>query len=229
MPEVTKTLKTLWDESLFQVAPPISVALGNRKIREPSTERQQAWRKMTRDQMLEVIGAEWERAKSLDEKLTKTTAALSISSAIGGAAARPLLDGLATSPMKVVVFVFLLFAIVSVFSGVIMGFAGLRPKARGGIGPDFATATRTASAAAKDACVQALAEFEVSNMRRSNEASGANAAIRNGIMAFVLATLLGLFAPRAAPPSPPQPTSVSASSSVRLVLPPSAPADPSVQ
>lgn len=227
MPEVTNSLKALWNEFLFQVAPPISVALGNRKIREPSTERQQSWRRMTREQMLEVIGAEWERAKSLDDKLTKTTAALSISSAIGGAAARPLLDGLATSPMKVVVFVFLLFAIVSVFSGVIMGFAGLRPKARGGIGPDFATATRTDSAAAKDACVHALAGFEVSNMRRSNEASGANAAIRNGIMAFVLATLLGLFAPRAAPPIPPQPPSVSASSSVRLVLPPSAPGETS--
>lgn len=208
------SLRALWREFVFQIAPPVAVALGNRKIAEPNQVRQDQWRKMTREQLLKVISDEWDRAKSLDEKLTKTTAALSVISAIGGAAARPLLDGLAPSPFKLVVFVLVLFAIVSVFSGVVMGFAGLRPKARGGIGPDFAAATRTDSAIAKTACIDALAGFEVSNMRRSNEASGANAAIRNGITAFVLATLVGLFAPRAETPVSPAPPSAAAAVSI---------------
>lgn len=206
-----RALKAFGLEALFQLAPPLAVALGNRKIAPPEAARLAQWRSLPLETLRSVISDEWERAKALDEKLVKTTAALSISGAIGGAAARPLLDGLASSPAKSVVFACLLFAIISLFSGVVMGFAGLRPKARGGIGPDFAVKTLKDDAAARTSCVEALAGFEVSNMRRANEASGANTAIRNGILAFVLATLIGLFAPRAPPPAPAAPPNATAS------------------
>lgn len=186
----------MFNEFLFQCAPPLAVLLTNRRVQKPTHKRMARWEKLPCETLLKVISEEWERAKSLDDKLTKTTAALSIAGAVGGAASRPLLDGLATSPMKVVVLVCLIFSIISLFSGIVMGFAGLRPKPRGGIGPDFAVMTQRCDHASKVACVDALSSFEVLNAKRANEAAGANAAIRNGILTFVLATLVAMFAPR---------------------------------
>lgn len=205
-------------ELLFQIAPPIAVALGNHRIQAPTSARQDTWRNLPLDSLVKVIGEEWERAKSLDDRLVRATTALSISGAVGGAAARPLIDGLASSPAKVLVIACVLVAIVSLFSGIIMGFAGLRPKPRGGIGPDFAVLTARDDEAARSACIKALAGFEVSNMRRANEADGANTAIRNGILAFVLATLVGLLAPRAPSPAPPPAPIASATVRVSTVV-----------
>ncbi|NOT87339.1 MAG: hypothetical protein HOP03_04065 [Lysobacter sp.] len=186
------------DEFLFHLTPPLAVVLTNRRVQKPTQERVARWQKLSPEVLLKAISDEWDRAKSLDDKLTKTTAALSIAAAVGGSASRPLLDGLANSPMKTVVLICVLFSILSLFSGIIMGFAGLRPKPRGGIGPDFAVMMQDGGEASIRACVDALSGFEVSNARRANEAAGANAAIRNGILSFVFATLLAIFAPREA-------------------------------
>jgi hypothetical protein len=41
----------------------------------------------------------------------------------------------------------------------------------------------------------ALMHFEITNLLRANEASAANATIRNGVVAFALAMILSLFLP----------------------------------
>jgi|SRR6185312_12172345 len=201
-----KRIKNVWkmlvEKVLFQLAPPLVVWRTNRRIQKPSQERTQLWIELPRETLLRVISEEWERAKSLEDKLTKTTAALSIAGAVSGAASKPLLDGLVASPMKIAVLVFLLISVISLFSGIMMGFSGLRPRPRGGIGPDFAVMTQSNGQVSKAACVDALIDFEVSNIRRANEAAGANVAIRNGILSFVLATLVAMFAPRAPQPTP---------------------------
>lgn len=219
-------LRSFGRELLFQIAPPIAAALGNRCIQAPDSARQDAWRTLPLDSLVKVIGEEWERAKSLDDRLVRATTALSISGAVGGAAARPLIDGLTASPAKALVIACVLVAIVSLFSGIIMGFAGLRPKPRGGIGPDFAVLTAKDDEAARSACIRALVRFEVANIRRANEADAANTAIRNGILAFVLATLVGLLAPRAPPPAPPPAPTASASATVRVSAAVAVPVEP---
>jgi hypothetical protein len=187
--------QSLLSEGLFQLAPLIAVRRWNLRIQAPTQERTEQWGKLPIETLLKIISEEWERAKSLDDKLTKTTAALSISGAVGGVASRPLLDGLAASPMKIIILVCIFFSITSLFSGVMMGFSGLRPRPRGGIGPDFAVKIQHSDEQiSKKACVDALSHFEVLNIQRANEADGANIAIRNGILSFVMATLFAMFA-----------------------------------
>jgi hypothetical protein len=200
-------LRGLLDCVLSQFAPPLFVLRANRRVQEPPHERTEHWSKLSRETLLRVISEEWTRAKSLEDKLTKTTTALSIAGAVSGAASRPLLDGLVASPVKTLVFICLFLSIISLFSGIIMGFAGMCPRPRGGIGPDFAVATQTQGHITKVACVDALASFEVSNIRLANQAAGANTAIRNGILLFVLATLVAMFSPRTEEKPPPHSSS----------------------
>lgn len=63
-----------------------------------------------------------ERAKFIDEKLFKLTAALSLAVAAVGVASKAVLDAMPAGPLKVSVTVVLLYAIVSLFSGTLMGF-----------------------------------------------------------------------------------------------------------
>ena len=174
----------------------VAIVIANRRVPIPDQERKNRWKSLTLEVLLKVISDEWDRAKALEEKLVKTTAALSISGAVGGVASRSLVDGLAESSSKMIVMILLVFSIFSLFSGVCLGFKGLRPKPRGGVGPDFAVSVREDSHDARDACVKALSLFEVSNIRLANEASGANSAIRNGILSFGLASFVIIFAPR---------------------------------
>ena len=141
------------------------------------------------------MSGEWDRAKDLDEKLFKVTTALSVAVTAAGVASKTVLDTLSTGPVKVGITAVLLYSIGSLFAGVLMGFAGLRPKERAGYGPDFALQIRHDNQAAAEAIADALMHFEVNNLVRSNEATAANMAIRNGVIAFALAMTCSLFIP----------------------------------
>ncbi|MGO7050104.1 hypothetical protein ACCT07_32380 [Rhizobium johnstonii] len=185
-------------DAWFQVFPFPRLIAVNRKVRgnrNKVDERQLAWVALGRQALLPILAEEWERAKFIDEKLFKLTAALSLAVAAVGVASKAVLDAMPAGPLKVSVTVVLLYAIVSLFSGTLMGFSGLRPKPRAGYGPDFALQIRHNNKHAAEKIADALKDFEIKNIIRANEASAANMAIRNGVIAFALAMTFSLFLP----------------------------------
>ncbi|MGO8247995.1 hypothetical protein [Agrobacterium tumefaciens] len=191
-------------DAWFQVFPFPRLIAVNRTVRgnrDKVDERQLAWVALGREALLPILAEEWERAKFIDEKLFKLTAALSLAVAAVGVASKAVLDAIPAGPLKVSVTVVLLYAIVSLFAGTLMGFSGLRPKPRQGYGPDFALQIRHNNKYAAEKIADALKDFEIKNIIRANEASAANMAIRNGVIAFALAMTFSLFLPPKPEPS----------------------------
>jgi len=141
------------------------------------------------------IESEWTRAKELDDKLSKLTAALSVALTVGGAVAKSIADGLAASDIKIAVLSLLLLSMVFFLYGAIIGFRGLRPKPRFGYGAKFMNEVAVGGESARRSQNEAAAGFEVVNMIRANEASAAIDLIRNGIILFAIATALSFVAP----------------------------------
>lgn len=165
------------------------------KTAEEPQLRSARWLDLGRDKLLALLDLEWERAQALEDKLFRLTTTLAVAVTAGGVVAKSLIESLVGWPARWVVFSLLVYAILLLFVGAVMGFSGLRPKPRPGYGPDFALKVQGRGVGAKRAAADALADFEVKNLLRSNEASAANLAIRNGVLAFGAALLLSLFAP----------------------------------
>jgi len=157
--------------------------------------RQTHWAGLGRDKLVALLVDEWDRAKLLDDKLFKQTAVLSVAVTAAGVASRSVLDAMPAGVVKIFVFGVILYAILSLFGGVLIGFSGVRPKERAGYGPDFALLIRHDNKASASLLADALMHFEITNLLRANEASAANATIRNGVVAFALAMILSLFLP----------------------------------
>ena len=185
-------------EAWYQIFPFPRVIAFNRTVRgnrDKVDDRQLAWASLGRQALLPILAEEWDRAKFIDEKLFKLTTALSLAVAAVRVASKAVLEALPAGPLKVGVTVVLLYAIVSLFSGTLIGFSGLRPKPRVGYGPDFALQIRHDNKRSAETIADALKDFEIENTIRANEASAANMAIRKGVIAFALAMTFSLFLP----------------------------------
>lgn len=195
---LTKMIGSWLAEAWYQIFPFPRLIAVNRTVRGNGNkvdERQLAWVSLGRQALLPILAEEWDRAKFIDEKLFKLTTALSLAVAAVGVASKAVLDSMPAGPLKVGVTVVLLYAIVSLFAGTLMGFSGLRPKPRAGYGPDFALQIRHDNKHAAERIADALKDFEIKNIIRANDASAANMAIRNGVIAFALAMTFSLFLP----------------------------------
>lgn len=185
-------------QAFYELVPFPRLLVANKLVARGSSDqdvRKQRWTGLGRSRLLELLDQEWERAKHLDDKLFKATTGLSVAVSAAGVASKTVLDSLSAGPFKVAITCVLLYAIASLFAGVIMGFKGLRPKQRPGYGPDFAVRTRRASQATSREIAAALMHFEIKNLIVSNEATAANMAMRNGVIAFALAMTTSLFIP----------------------------------
>ncbi|WP_312806249.1 hypothetical protein [Agrobacterium cavarae] len=217
---LTKMIGSWLAEAWYQIFPFPRLIAFNRTVRgnrDKVDERQLAWASLGRQALLPILAEEWDRAKFIDEKLFKLTTALSLAVAAVGVASKAVLDALPAGPLKVGVTVVLLYAVVSLFVGTLMGFSGLRPKPRVGYGPDFAVQIRHDNKYAAERIADALKDFETKNIIRSNEASAANMAIRNGVIAFALAMTFSLFLPPK--PEPPATPSIRINVDMRTTIP----------
>ncbi|MGD9844734.1 MAG: hypothetical protein AB7F39_03570 [Variibacter sp.] len=147
------------------------------------------------DDIKKYIESEWSRAKELDEKLSKLTAALSISLTVGAVVAKSIVDGLAASPCRVAILALLFLSMLFFLYGAMIGFRGLRPKPRFGYGAKFMNEVAEKGESARKALNDAAASFEIVNMIRANEASAAIDLIRNGIFLFAISMALSFVAP----------------------------------
>ena len=172
---------------------PIQMALVNRTLRaqvfaDPDIAA------LSNDDIAAYLTADGTRAKDLDEKLQKLTAALSVAVTVGGLVGQTMLGDLAASTLKTATaFVFLIAEFYLVI-GVVVGFDGLRPRPRYGYGPGFLRLMAEGGAAKRDELVRAANGSLRDNMMRANQASAAATAVRNGILVFAFAVILGLLA-----------------------------------
>lgn len=193
-------IKSVWSY-LFDA---FRMPLVNRRLakRLQSLDEHEAFndiRTLTDDDVKKYVESEWVRAKELDDKLSKLTAALAIALTVGGAVAKTIVDGMAASPIKLAVLTLLFFSMAFFLYGAMIGFRGLRPKARFGYGAKFMNATAVGGETARKTFNTAAAGFEVVNMIRANEASAAIDLVRNGTIFFALAMALSFFAPSKLP------------------------------
>jgi len=141
-----------------------------------------------------LIESEWARSKELDDKLQKLTAALSVSVTIGGLVGSTMLQDLASSGWKITAAALFLLAAGLLLTGVVLGFNGLRPKQRYGYGAGYMNIIAGGGDAARTEMIAAVRAFERDNQMRANEAYAAIASIRNGVLTFSIAMLVGLVA-----------------------------------
>ncbi|MBZ9766713.1 hypothetical protein LB526_08070 [Mesorhizobium sp. CA6] len=140
------------------------------------------------------------RAKELDEKLQKLTAALSVAVTVGGLVGQTMLGGLSASWLKTATAFSFLIAELYLVVGVIVGFDGLRPRARYGYGPAFLRIMSQGGDAKRNELIAAANASERDNIMRANQASAAASAVRNGVLIFVFSVFLGILAVEFAPP-----------------------------
>lgn len=172
---------------------PIEMVLVNRRLRRASSLDADV-AALNDDDVLAFLAAEGARAKELDEKLQKMTAVLSVAVTVGGLVGQTLLGGVTASWLKTAIAITFLIAELYLVIGVMVGFDGLRPRPRYGYGPGFLRLMAAGGKAKQDELVRAANGSLRDNMIRGNQASAAATAIRNGVLVFAFAVILGLWA-----------------------------------
>lgn len=170
---------------------PLHMKLANRKVAKQDLS-EFPFQELSNSQLDELIQSEWQRAKEIDEKLFKLTAALSISVAVAGLAGTTLLQTLSHSNMKYPIAIILLISSLQFIIGVYIGFSGAIPKPRYGYGAGYLTKTSGDDESARSERVNAASAFQRDNIIRSNEATAATISIRNGILVLALALFASL-------------------------------------
>lgn len=189
---------------------PVEMVLVNRRLRGASSSDADV-AALSDDDVLAFLAADGARAKELDEKLQKLTAVLSVAVTVGGLVGQTLLGGVTASWLKTAIAITFLVAELYLVVGVVVGFDGLRPRPRYGYGPGFLRLMAAGGKAKQDELVRAANGSLRDNMIRANQASAAATAIRNGVLVFAFAVVLGLWAAGRSP----SPVSMGAGAVVR--------------
>jgi len=149
-----------------------------------------------------LVESEWTRAKELDDKLQKLTASLSIAVAVSTAAGSASVQDIASRPLRYSIAGIFALGCLMFLGGALIGFSGLRPKARWGYGAAFMNKASAGGGGTRKVYRDAAIGFERDNMIRANQASGATACVRNGVVLFGLGMLAALAITTARNPSP---------------------------
>lgn len=177
---------------------PVEMVLVNRRLRRMSSSDADV-AALSNDDVLAFLAADGARAKELDEKLQKLTAVLSVAVTVGGLVGQTLLGGVTASWLKTAIAITFLVAELYLVVGVMVGFDGLRPRPRYGYGPGFLRLMAAGGKAKQDELIRAANGSLRDNMIRANQASAAASAIRNGVLVFAFAVVLGLSATEPSP------------------------------
>lgn len=136
------------------------------------------------------IDLEWERAKELDSKLSKLTAATSIALTVGGTASKLMFDNYAPYLANLISISLFCLSMIFFLTAAILGFNGLRPKPRYGYGARYLNIIAKNDEAAREIKEDAAGQFQITNMIQANQASAAIDFIRNGILVYAFALLV---------------------------------------
>ncbi len=172
---------------------PVEMVLVNRRLRRASFSDADV-AALSDDDVLAFLATDGARARELDEKLQKLTAVLSVAVTVGGLVGQTLLGEVTAPWLKTAIAITFLVAELYLVVGVVVGFDGLRPRPRYGYGPGFLRLMAAGGRAKQDELVRAANGSLRDNMIRANQASAAATAIRNGVLVFAFAVVLGLLA-----------------------------------
>jgi len=144
----------------------------------------------------ELIKAEGDRAAKLDDKAGKISAVLAVALAIGGTFGVSLVEKVSLSLLRTSMRIALLLAIIYILMGGWLAlFSGNSAKPEGGYGPDWEARLSKEKSMDKQPRVEALVNFEIANLIRNNNISGALQCIRNGAALFFFVLLLAVADP----------------------------------
>lgn len=200
----------IWDIAKAVVralAIPIEMVKANRVVAAAEIDARD-FEALTDDDLGAFVQSEWTRAKDLDDKQQKLTAALSIAVTVGGLAGSTILQDLNGSWIEVAAALLFIAAALLLASGAFVAFAALQPKRRYGYGAAYLRIVAAGGSEARTEMVEAAKAFQRDNLIRSNEGAAATASIRNGVLVLALALLVSLVAsatgkkPPAADPRP---------------------------
>lgn len=184
---------TLLCTPIISLLIPIQMARANRQVAIMDIETS-SLEALSEDVLSDLINSEWVRAKELDEKLYKLTAALSVALPVSGLVGSTMLQNLDYSLPKIIAVFLYLCAALLLTVGVALGFNGIIPKKRYGYGAKYAGKIAEGGEAAKSEMVAAAREYERDNIIRANETTAAVVSIRNGVLVFALGTVVNLYA-----------------------------------
>ncbi|WP_217575308.1 hypothetical protein [Mesorhizobium sp. GbtcB19] len=199
-----RVVRALWrlPQGAFQEAiEPIWMWIANSALREQELADPDI-AELSDDDLSDYLVSDGARAKELDEKLQKLTAALSVAVTVGGFVGQTMLSSLPVSWLKTAMVFSFLVAELYLVVGVILGFDGLRPRARYGYGPAFLRLISQGGEAKRKALMAAANGSLRDNIMRANQASAAASAVRNGVLIFALSIVLGILAIEFAPIAP---------------------------
>lgn len=189
---IGRTLRDMAAGAISEAIEPIQMVRVNRRLRVVSSSDADV-AALNDDDILAFLVADGVRAKELDEKLQKLITVLSVAVTVGGLVVQTLLSGVTASWLKAAIAITFLIAELYLVVGVVVGFDGLRPRPRYGYGPGFLRLMAEGGKAKHDELVRAANGSLRDNMIRANQTSAAATAVRNGVLVFALATVLGLW------------------------------------
>lgn len=159
-------------------------------------QRYGSWYALSPAALDDLIKAEGERATKIEDKAAKITGVLAVSLTISTAFGKSILDSSSLEWVGVIVRGCLLVSTAYLMLGGWIGLhVGSSPKWRGGYGPDWAVQLIQEQAEPKTPRVDVLVHYEINNILRNNDVSGALSCIRNGFIAFSIAIALVIVEP----------------------------------
>jgi|HubBroStandDraft_6_1064221.scaffolds.fasta_scaffold630396_1 hypothetical protein len=197
-------LKTLCNTAI----PLLGVHFENRELRrrsassleelEDTESRYTKWYGISVAKLDELLIAERERARRLEGKAVNISATLALAVTIGSSFAKALTDSVPLPHMKMLMQCGLLISMTYFILGAAYGFSGISTKPHSGYGPDWEAQLIDDHAMDKGPRVEALVNYELANLIRNNDISGALECIRNGTI-FLFAVIFLRFAEPFAP------------------------------
>ena len=177
----------------MEVATPFEMMGANRRVAKMAIDTSNI-AALADDDLKSFVESEWTRAKELDDKQQKLTAALSIAVTAGGLAGSTILQDLNGSWAKDAAAILFLVAAALFVVGAFVAFEALKPKKRYAYGAAYRRIMAEGGPTARKELVEAASEFERDNIIRANEATAAAASIRSGVLVLAIALLMSLIA-----------------------------------
>lgn len=177
---------------------PVAMIRTNKRLSEDTNVTEDI-RSLSELDLEKLVQDEGSRATQLDDKLQKLTATLSVTVAVAALAGQTILSDLAASGLKTAATTLFLVAAVLLMIGAYVGFDGLRPRMRFGYGAGFLHLVAKGGVEKRRELELAAAAFQRHNLIRANQTSAAVTLIRNGLLVFMIGTLVATIAANSEP------------------------------
>ena len=153
--------------------------------------RYETWMKLPLETLDKLIEKEQSRSKAIEDKTSKMTAIFAVALTIGSTFSTALASNI-TGGDKALWGLMLGIACLYIFLGGWISLEGTASRAYFGYGADWEVEIKTSKTNKKSVRVDALARWEISNIRMSLTNTAARQCVRNGFILFFIGTMIAL-------------------------------------